>query len=83
MKIIAYGVPSATIDDAGEAARGAISVIPVSLRSADLLVTSTPAAPDDVKGIAAIRSRIEELGMSLDAVTTVPHEPGAIAGALS
>ncbi len=83
VKIIAYGVPTATVDDAGEAARGAISVIPVSLRSADLVVTRTPAAPDDAKGIAAIRARIEALGMSLEAVTAVPHEPGAIAGALS
>ena len=50
--------------------------------SAGLVVTDIPGGPDNAKGIAAIRARVEALGMELAEVRSVAHDTGRLAGAL-
>lgn len=85
VKIIAYGVGESALARAEDAARSALSVRPVELHSAGLIVTEVPGdpvSPDD-KGIRAVAGRLEALGMSLDAVRIVAHDTDSITGALA
>ncbi len=84
VKIISYGVPHAALRAAEQAAgEGAVGLVPVALKTATLIVTQTGAEPDMDKGVAAIRGRLEALGMALEDVTVVPHAEQAIAQALA
>jgi molybdenum cofactor cytidylyltransferase len=85
VKIIAYGVGEEALTKAEDAARGALSVRPVELHSAGLIVTEVPGnpvSPDD-KGIRAVADRLQALGISLETVRIVAHDTGAITGALA
>ncbi|MGH1357035.1 MAG: molybdopterin-binding protein [Thalassovita sp.] len=82
VKIIAYGVPKADINIASDLARQAISFAPVTLKSATLIVTEIPGGVGE-KGVAAIRNRLELLGMSLASVETVPHAEAPLTDALA
>ena len=82
IKIIAYAVPGADVGRAAALAAGAIRMAGVVHRSAGLVVTQIPGGPDDTKGIASIRARVEALGMDLAEVRTVPHRAAALAEAL-
>ncbi len=85
VKIIAYGVPEAAIAAACDAARGALRLRPVQLKSGGLILTRV--AGQDVrlarKGEEAIAGRLEALGMDLAGTRLVAHETGAIAAALA
>jgi len=85
VKIIAYGVPEAALARAEDAARGALSVRPVALHSAGLIVTEVPGTlvSREDKGIRAVAGRLEALGMTLETVRIVAHDMDAITGALA
>lgn len=82
IKIIAYAVPGAAVEQAAAVAARAIRMAGVVHRSAGLVVTDIPGGPDNAKGIASIRGRVEALGMELAEVRTVPHDTGRLAAAL-
>lgn len=84
VKIIPYGLARASVEAAAEAGRGAISLAPVVVGAAALIVTSHDAgsSEDTGKGTRAIEARLAALGMRLTDVTTVPHETDALARAL-
>jgi molybdenum cofactor cytidylyltransferase len=83
IKIISYAVTDVDLAAACVAADRAMSLAPVVLKTAELIVTDTGAGPDDKKGIAAVRQRLDNLGMTLTQVTPVPHQVDAIAAAIA
>ena len=82
VKIIPYGVAGDALQAACDTATAALRLAPVVLRRAGLIVTEIAGGPGR-KGEAAIRTRLEALGIVLDEVRVVAHETGALAGALS
>src|SRR5690606_38588437 len=84
VKVIAYAVAGATLEEACRVAPGAIRVRPVALGSAGLILTTT-GAPNDAKlarkGEQAVAARLAALGMTLAEVVEVPHDAAAIAAA--
>ena len=82
IKIISYAVPQADVARAEAAATNAIRLVPPVYSSAGLVVTEIPNGPDSDKGIAATRTRVEALGLSLDDVQHVPHRAPDLAEAL-
>jgi molybdenum cofactor cytidylyltransferase len=84
VKIIAYAVEGAALGRACALAAGAIRVRPVVRRSAALILTEVPEQDAKLarKGRRAVEGRLATLGIALEAVATVPHDEGAIAGAL-
>ncbi|WP_170480266.1 molybdopterin-binding protein [Ruegeria arenilitoris] len=82
IKIISYAVPKADVIYAANLAHGAIRVAKPVLHTAGLVVTDIPGGPPNEKGIAAIRGRVEELGMELSDVRIVPHQTQAISNAI-
>lgn len=83
IKVISYAVPLADVQRAAELAKGAIRLAAPKFGSAGLVVTDIPGGPPNDKGIAAMRGRVEALGLSLDDVQIVPHAVDALAQALS
>ena len=85
VKIIAYGIANDALTQAEAAARAALSVRPVALKSAGLIVTEVPGSPvsPDDKGIRAVAGRLEALGIALETVRIVAHETQAITEALA
>ncbi|MEM7470924.1 MAG: molybdopterin-binding protein [Pseudomonadota bacterium] len=86
IKIISYGVAErdlARAERAAKQSKGAVGLFAAQLKTASLIVTQTDAAPVAEKGVEAMRSRLKALGISLDAVSHVAHEPDAISQALS
>jgi molybdenum cofactor cytidylyltransferase len=85
VKVIAYAVGEAALRRASLHARGAVSVRPVRLKSAGLILTDAPGQAKDLGGKAetALRARLSRLGMTLSEVLTVPHEEAGIAQALA
>ncbi len=84
IKIISYGVAGAEIARA-EAAAGqgtALRLVPPAHRSVGLVMSVTPGGPDNAKGQAAIRARVEALDMVLSHVVEVPHTEAALTAAL-
>jgi molybdenum cofactor cytidylyltransferase len=84
VKIITYAVPEAALQRAEAAARRAVSVLPVALRSAGLLLTEYPGMDPRLaaKGRRAMETRLRALGMTLAGAVTTPHETPAMAEAL-
>jgi molybdenum cofactor cytidylyltransferase len=84
VKIIAYAVPEAALQQAETLARAAIRVLPVTRASAGLLLTEVPGqdAKLAAKGRRAIEARLKALGMTLAGVETVAHDEAAMASAL-
>ena len=95
VKIISYAVAADALARAAAIARsgarggarngaqGALRIRPVVLRDADLVVTRSGPHTVPDKGIAAVRGRLEALGMTLRDLREVAHQTGAIAGALA
>jgi molybdenum cofactor cytidylyltransferase len=85
VKIIPYAVPDAALTRAGALAPGALSLCPVRMRTAGLILTEVPGQGEKLahKGQRATEARLRRLGMSLAGVERVPHEVGAIAAALA
>ena len=83
IKVISYAVPLADVQQAAKLAKGAIRLATPIFGNAGLVVTDIPGGPPNDKGIAAMRGRVEALGLSLDDVQIVPHAVDALAQALS
>lgn len=85
VKIISYGIDGTSIEAAKEAGAGAIGLAPVTLRDADLLVTTHAAGSSEAvgKGYSAVSNRLAALGMALASTTHVPHDTGALAKAIA
>lgn len=84
VKIIAYGVDGGALQQACAAARAAVRVRPVGMRTASLVLTEVAGQEDKLtaKGRRAVEARLQALGMRLTGVEVVPHRISAIAAAL-
>lgn len=84
VKIITYAVSSQALDMACEIARSALTVRPVCLKDASLVLTEVPGLPDKLneKARGAIEGRLKALGMRLSSCDIVAHDENAIATAL-
>ncbi|PLL13554.1 molybdopterin biosynthesis protein [Tabrizicola sp. TH137] len=84
VKIIAYGVEEAALAAACAAARAAIRVRPVVLRSAALVMTEAPGIDAKVaaKGRRSVEGRLRALGMRLTGAESVPHDVAALRAAI-
>ncbi|MFN0113157.1 MAG: molybdopterin-binding protein [Paracoccaceae bacterium] len=84
VKVIAYAVAGEALARAEAVARGAVTVRPVALKSAGLILTDAPGQAEklNAKGREAVAGRLRALGMTLAGTVTVPHERGAIREAI-
>ncbi|NVO55051.1 molybdopterin-binding protein [Rhodobacteraceae bacterium B1Z28] len=83
IKVISYAVPKTDVLRAADLARGAIRLVRPVHRKAGLIVTDIPGGPPNEKGIAAMRGRVEALGMELCDVQIVPHDTEALAAVIA
>lgn len=83
VKIISYAVAGARLETAASLALGAVSVWPVVMKSAGLVLTAGEADKLTQKGREVMGRRLRALGMSLAEVRVVAHEEAAIAQALA
>lgn len=85
MKIIPYGIDERLVAQAAAAGEGALSLAPITVADAELIVTSHAAgsAEDMGKGPAAIEARLAKLGMALTRIVEVPHEIDPLAAAIA
>ncbi|MDH3263971.1 MAG: molybdopterin-binding protein, partial [Paracoccaceae bacterium] len=85
VKIIAYGVARAALEEACKAAGGAVRVRPVARRSAGLILTRVPGQDEKLarKGEEAVARRLSALGIALAGTVLVDHRTDAIAEALA
>lgn len=81
VKIIAYAVDDAMLARAAEAAKGAIRFAAPRFATASLIVSDTAEGPG-LKGVDAIRARLDALGMRLSQTLSCPHETPALARAI-
>ncbi|MBM9594254.1 molybdopterin-binding protein [Roseitranquillus sediminis] len=82
VKIISYAVPQSAVDAAVHHAERALRIAPVRLATAALIETEI-GAPGPAKGEAAMRRRLEVLGMTLSDYRRVPHREDELAEALA
>lgn len=83
IKIIAYGVPQAKLEQAARDAGGALRVLPPVYRNATLIETRvTEDIPSD-KGRAAMAGRLHRMGMELTDRVVVPHREQELAEAIA
>jgi len=82
VKIISYGVPRASLREVEAILADAFRVRPVIMRSATLIETVIGDG-GPTKGEAAIRARLERMGMDLCEVVHVPHEVNPLAAAIA
>jgi molybdenum cofactor cytidylyltransferase len=84
VKIISYGVAEAAVLQACARARAALTVRPVVLRHAGLILTAVPGQDPklNAKGRRVIEARLSALGIPLQALREVAHDETALAGAL-
>lgn len=73
VKIISYGVANAALERVCKFGRDALNVAVPIYRTAKLIITDTPGGPG-TKGIKAIETRLQALGMNLQSIQTVPHQ---------
>lgn len=83
IKVISYAVPKADVLRAADLARNAIRLVRPVHQTAGLIVTEIPGGPPNEKGIAAIRGRVEALGMELCDVKIVPHQTDTLAASIA
>nr|WP_255731947.1 molybdopterin-binding protein [Ruegeria sp. Ofav3-42] len=83
IKVISYAVPREDVLTATNLARASVSLVRPVHKTAGLIVTDIPGGPPNEKGIAAIRGRVEALGMDLCDVRIVPHKPEPLSQAVS
>ncbi|MDJ0827893.1 MAG: molybdopterin-binding protein [Rhodobacter sp.] len=81
VKIIAYGIAAEAAEATARAVRDAMRVRPVELKSATLILTDIGAGPG--KGEAAMRGRLEALGIDLIAAPVVAHRTAPLARAVA
>ncbi|WP_171174260.1 molybdopterin-binding protein [Ruegeria sp. HKCCD8929] len=82
IKVISYAVPRADVERAVAAAQDAIRLVTPVHDTAALVITEIPGGPPNEKGIAAIKGRVEALGMELSDIRTVPHRTPELAQAV-
>ncbi len=84
VKIITYGVARALVERATAGSEGALSVLPVTRQTASLILTRVPAMEDRLleKGRAAVRARLDALGITLESTQTTAHDTTELAAAL-
>ncbi|MDQ7079874.1 MAG: molybdopterin-binding protein [Paracoccaceae bacterium] len=84
VKIITYGVGRALVESATQGAERALSVLPVTRQTASLILTRTPGIDDRLldKGRAAVRARLDALGIALEGTQTTAHDTAKLAAAL-
>lgn len=78
VKIIAYGVPEASVARAAGVARGAVRLAVARYRTASLIVTDAPGGPG-TKGVEAIEARVVGLGMAMAGVAVCAHNEAPLA----
>lgn len=83
IKIIAYAVPGAEVEQAAASAAGALRMVAPVYRTAGLVITDIPGGPSNAKGERAIRGRIEALGMELTETRSVAHDADVLADAVT
>jgi len=85
VKIIAYAVNRESLSQACALARQAVRILPVVRRTAGLIMTEVAGqdAKLTIKGRRAMEGRLRALGMRLEQVEVVAHDPTAIAAALA
>ena len=83
IKVISYAVPGSDVMHAARLALDSIRLAAPVHRTAGLVVTDIPGGPPNEKGIAAIRGRVEALGMDLSDIKIVPHRVDELAAAVS
>ncbi len=83
IKVISYAVPRADVENAARQAQNAIRLTVPKYENAGLIVTEIAGGPSNEKGIAAIRSRVEALGMDLSDVQVVPHRMDDLTASIS
>lgn len=84
VKIITYGVARGLVERATKGSRGALSVLPVMRQTASLILTRIPGMEDRLleKGRAAVRARLDALGIALESTQTTAHDTRALATAI-
>lgn len=83
VKIISYGVAAASLQAAALVAAGAVSVLPVVMKTAGLVLTAGEGDKLTQKGREVMARRLKALGISLAEVRVVAHEEAAIAAAVA
>ncbi|KIC44271.1 molybdopterin biosynthesis protein [Ruegeria sp. ANG-S4] len=83
IKVISYAIPGEDVLQAAKVAQAAIRLVTPVVRTAGLVVTDIPGGPPNEKGIAAIRGRVEALGVNLADVKIVEHKADVLADALA
>ncbi|SLN68601.1 molybdopterin-binding protein [Ruegeria meonggei] len=83
IKVISYAVPGADVLQATRLAQNSVRLVTPVFRTAGLVVTEIPGGPPNEKGIAAIQSRVQSLGMDLCDVRIVPHQTSALSTAVT
>ncbi|RLK10427.1 molybdopterin-binding protein [Ruegeria conchae] len=82
IKVISYAVQQTDVRRAAEQAQNSIRLSVPKYKNAGLVITDIAGGPSNEKGIAAIRGRVEALGMDLCDVKVVPHRQGDLAALL-
>ncbi len=82
IKIISYAVPNASVEKAGQGAGGAMRVIAPVVGTATLIETRVTADVPSDKGRAAIRGRLERMGVELHDRIVVRHREADLAEAV-
>lgn len=86
IKVISYAVAGTAVERAiaplADLAGGAIRLSRPMFQSAGLVVTDIPGGPPNDKGVAAVRGRVEALGMTLTDLQFVPHRTTELSAAL-
>lgn len=82
IKIIAYGVPGADVEHAAAVGRGTIGMRHPCYRTATLIETRTGDVPS-AKGRAAMRGRLDRLGVALADRMIAQHNIDALAKAIA
>ncbi len=83
IKVISYAVPEVDVQRAASLAQSAVRLIAPVHKTAGLIVTDIPGGPPNEKGIAAMRGRVELLGMDLCDVQIVAHDTDPLAKAIA
>ena len=81
VKIISYAVDAEKLRSACALGSAAIKILPPQLKTASLVVSQNANRNDD-KGISAIKTRLDALGITLEQVVTTEHEIDPMAKAL-
>ena len=82
VKIISYAVDAEKLRSACALGSAAIKILPPQLKTASLVVSQN-ANRNDEKGISAIKTRLDALGITLEKVIATEHEIDPMAKALS